>query len=163
VVSAVGNPDLTPSLPDLIREGDPDALAGFRDAHEGAVRSYVAVACDLEDVDEACDLAFLDFIGRVRADPRAEDLERTLIAATRCAAAARFRFAPADKPARSRRLRGSPSCAAVPELLAASANGELEGRDQALRLHVSRCPRCTAVEQQMAAAEAAFLASPGPV
>ncbi len=47
MVPAVGDPDLSASrsLADVIRLGDPDAIAGFRDAHVGKVRAFCAAVC----------------------------------------------------------------------------------------------------------------------
>ncbi len=138
------------------------------------VHAYCEVACAPELVSEAAEAAFLDFVGRLSAaDPGEQPPEALLLAATRSAAASRF-AAPAPEatapteatePAHtgSHRVRRRPVpppqtrvCAAMPELLAARANGELRGDDRAIAHHVAGCAVCTATEARMQAAEAAF-------
>ncbi len=183
----MGDPDLSDggsppaSLPDLIRAGDADAFAGFREAHIDIVRAYCEVACAPELVAEACDAAFLDFVGRLSADPAEQGLDAVLLAATRSAAARRFpapedlavsdtsagaagAAAAADPPRGRRHPDGPPDtriCAAMPELLAARANGELRGDDDAIAGHITGCPVCAAGEARLQAAEAAFSTARG--
>ena len=90
----MGDPDLSASrsLADVIRLGDPDAIAGFRDAHVGKVQAFCASVCLPELVQEACDASFLEFLGRIgagRADAL-DDLTDLLLRSTRSAAAGRF-------------------------------------------------------------------------
>jgi hypothetical protein len=174
----LGDPDLSPggsppggspptaagpvSLSDLIRAGDADAFAGFRDAHIEMVHRYCEVACPPERVVEACEAAFLDFLARVR-DARAggHDLEGLLLVATRSAAARRFAIPrSADQPGRGHRHPASSQlrqiCAAMPDLLAARANGELRSGDRVVAHHLASCAICAAGEARMRAAAEAF-------
>jgi hypothetical protein len=148
-----------PSLMQLIASGDEDAILGFRDAHTEQVRSYCAVACSPELAGDAVEAAFVDFLGRVleaRDVPDAdEDLEALLLKSTRSAAAPRFAI-PESDPSRRPEL-----CAAVPELLAAQANGEVPPNDHLLSSHVKHCERCQAIAAQLEGADAAFLESTG--
>ncbi len=113
------------------------------------MRAYCALACRPELADDACEAAFVDFVGRALTAGTEPDLEELLLKATRSAAAARFRVPESAQPTRPEQ------CAAVPELLAARANGELPD-DQALAVHVKHCPRCSASAGQLGQADAAF-------
>ncbi|MDQ6607399.1 MAG: hypothetical protein M3Z06_12735 [Actinomycetota bacterium] len=164
-LSAGGSPPAGPvSLPDLIRAGDAHAFAGFRDSHMGMVRAYCEVACAPVLVTGACEAAFLDFVGRMSTGDQsfeaAPSLEAVLLAATRSAAASRF-AAPAIEATPRGRRHPTPStqtrvCAAMPELLAARANGEFRGDERAVTDHVAGCMLCAATEARLRAAEAAF-------
>ncbi len=145
------------SLAELIASGDEDAIAGFRDAHVDKVRAYCAVACGPDEVDDACEAAFVDFLGRALTTPDSErQLEELLLKATRSAAAARFRVPDAAPPPARPEL-----CAATPELLAARANRELPADDHGLSAHLKHCARCRASAAQIERADAAFGASLG--
>jgi hypothetical protein len=87
-------------------------------------------------------------------DQADQGLEAVLLAATRSAAAGRF-AAPAAPTPQTR------ICAAMPELLAARANGELRGDGHAVTQHLAQCTACTASEARLRDAEAAFSTSPG--
>ncbi len=144
------------SLAELISDGDHDALHGFRDAHEAAVRAYCATVCAPEIVDQAVDASFGDLFGRLRAVGAANaDLEALLLKAARSAAAGRFAVevpdsAPADQ---------TDICPFVPELLAARANGELDDGETELSRHVRTCAVCGGSEARMRAAERAYAAA----
>jgi hypothetical protein len=151
------------SLLELIRAGDADAIAGFRDAHLGKVRSYCERACTAERLDDACDASFRDFLGRIKAsEATVGELESVLLAATRSAAAGRFKVvrAPGDAHRPAKRS-DEPICAAMPELLAAAANKELRGDGATVSEHVERCPTCAGTDQRMREAERAFAEDPG--
>ena len=92
-----------PSLAALIRAGDPDALLGFRDAHEPAVRAYMEeTVCGEDRVEEAVDSSFTDLFGRLTADDdESTDLEALLLVSARSAAAGRFEVS--SEPARRAR------------------------------------------------------------
>ncbi len=143
------------SLPQLIAAGDEDAIAGFRDAHIEKVRAYCATVCEPDRVDDACEAAFVDFLGRtltVTDDER--QLDDLLLRATRSAAAPRVRtpeVAPGPRPE---------LCAAVPELLAAKANGELAD-EHALLTHIKHCDRCQASAVLLGRADVAFRSASG--
>jgi hypothetical protein len=154
-----GTSGSVPSLMQLIASGDEDAILGFRDAHTEQVRSYCAVVCSPELAGDAVEAAFVDFLGRVleaQHVPDAEDdLEALLLKSTRSAAAPRFAI-PESDPSRRPEL-----CAAVPELLAAQANGEVPPNDHLLSSHVKHCERCQAIAALLDRADAAFLGSAG--
>ncbi len=108
---------------------------------------------------------FARFRSAVIATPDSQgvDPEVLLLSATRHAAA---RHAP--RPALARvaaqlgaRRRGPQTCALVPELLAARAEGALSDADR-LRLsrHVQRCGTCQATQSRFGAAEAAYRSPP---
>jgi hypothetical protein len=143
-----------PSLAALIRAGDPDALLGFRDAHEPAVRAYMEeTVCSEDRVDEAVDSSFTDMFGRLTADDdESTDLEALLLVSARSAAAGRFEVS-SDGP-----HGPDPICLSVPELLAARDNGELESAEQ-LELHIERCPTCQGSAGRMREAERRFAAA----
>ena len=145
------------SLAELIVSGDEDAIAGFRDAHVDKVRAYCVVACEPGEADDACEAAFVDFLGRALTTRENErQLEELLLKATRSAVAARFRV-PDEAPPPTR----PELCAATPELLAARANGELPADDHGLSAHLRHCARCRASAVQIERADAAFGASLG--
>lgn len=150
-----GKAERSTSLSHLIAAGDEDAIAGFRDAHAQQVRAYCAVTCEPKQLHNACDAAFIDFLGRTLTAARNDrPLEELLLKATRSAAAARFRAPVAPASPRPEQ------CAAVPELLAARANGELPD-DHALVAHVRHCARCQASAALIAQADSAFRESLG--
>jgi hypothetical protein len=133
-----------PSLGELLLGGDPDACAGFFDAHAPAVRAYCFEVCPSSTLDGAIAAAFLDFFGRLRAGQHANaDLTTLLLRATRTAAAWRLELPRAD-------------CRAAAELLATYANGELARNPKPLRRHVRRCGTCRETERRMERAEAAY-------
>jgi hypothetical protein len=158
-------PDATlhPSLAQLILADDPDAIAGFRDAHAGQVRRYCAYACPPELRDEAFEAAFVDFLGRLHATGMAEvNLEDLLFKATRASAAARFDVEappPENKWASTGMAHPQPvdaRCLGVPEVLAAYTNGELQEGDRQLRGHLERCATCKVTVARMERAERAL-------
>jgi hypothetical protein len=143
-------PDL-PSLVELLRRGDHDAIAGFRDSHRQKVRGYCEQACLPERIDEACAAALTEFVARVRTSKDDVAPVDVLLAATRAAAAGRFNVIILGAG-----VRGDRTCAAMPELLAAQANGELRSDGQQVRQHVEQCETCRASEQRMREAERTF-------
>ncbi len=159
-----------PSLTELIRAGDLDAIAGFRDAHLEQIRGYCEVVCAPDRVQEACDSVFLEFVGRVRVSDAAlggeaaldgdAPLGKLLLQATRSASAARFERWPASRPP-PRSDDEDAICAAMPELLAAKANGELRGDGVAVREHVAGCPTCSTTTARLQRAERAFARATG--
>ena len=77
MVPAVGNPNLSDrhmagneTLLRLIAQRDPDAAAGFFDAHAPSVRRYCEELAAPERLDEATLAAFVDLLGRVESAPR---------------------------------------------------------------------------------------------
>jgi hypothetical protein len=134
------------SLVEAIRVGDEDALAGFREAHAGSVQAFCATVFSDDQLYVVIDAAFLDFAARVRQDltvEAADDLGEILLKATRSAAAGRVNVTSAG------------DCAAVPELLAARANGELPN-EPPLSAHLASCPACAALDDRLRHAERRF-------
>lgn len=145
---------------------DPAALASFYDDHAGRVREYCLLAVGPEAVEEATFASFVDFLGRLAESGDVEDLEELLRKATRSAAAGRTEVrsearevqAPAHRPNFRKSSHGSepgPVCHAMPELLAAYANGELTGSEQ-LDEHLEGCAVCRTTATRFRRAEAAF-------
>jgi hypothetical protein len=146
----------------MIRGGDADAIAGFRDAHEDLVTAFCAAFCTPERVGEAVDAAFLEFVARVRAGAGTDDepVQGLLLNATRAAAAGRALIAPFDS---ARPSHSDPRlCAAMPELIAAAANGELRGDPTDLAREQAACVTCAATAARMRDADQAFALAPGP-
>lgn len=146
------------SLAGLIRAGDSDAAAGFYEAHARKIHDYCAKACRWELIEQACEASWVEFVGRIRtsAEPHA-DLEDVLLKATRGAAAGRFDVAsPTMVGAAIQATRTGATCAAMPELLAAEANGELFRGNETVRAHVARCSVCGVTATRMKQAEQAF-------
>jgi hypothetical protein len=151
-----------PTLSELILADDADAIAGFRDAHVHKVRAYCEVACAGELVNEAELAAFVDFLARVPlSDARETDLDDLLLKATRGAAAGRFEVSPGSGGRRAHAKAPEHICLAMPELLAACANGELTSDERQARRHLERCPICTATVDRMNQAERRFLEARG--
>ncbi len=156
MVPTVGDPDLspdTPTLADLIRAGDADAIAGFGNARLPRVQGYVAQVCPPELAEDAVSAAFMDFFARLAATPEADDeLDRLLLAATRSAAAGRFTVA--SPPGRT--LAVSVECQAMPELLAVHANRERPTDEALIGEHLAGCSICAHTLVRMQDAERAF-------
>jgi hypothetical protein len=149
-----------PSLGELIRRDDPDAIAGFRDAHLNRVLAYCAEVCSEQLADEASTSAFVQFLARMSADESDSiDLEEELLKATRVAAAGRMDV----HSSTSSRGTGAPEtvCLALPELLAARANGDIQFNEDEMQQHTSACSICTTTIERLQRAEAGFL-STGP-
>jgi hypothetical protein len=127
----------------LIAERDPDAAAGFFDAHGRSVRRYCEEVAAPQRLDEATLAAFVDLLGRVESAQPGAKLEELLIKATRDAAASRAEIADA---------RG-PECHAMPDLLAALMNGELERDAHLMDEHRARCRVCQRTEERFAVAD----------
>jgi hypothetical protein len=153
-----------PTLSELILADDSDAIAGFRDAHIHKIRAYCEEACPADLVEEARDAAFVDFLGRLRlSDAREVDLDDLLLKATRAAAAGRFDVSAGAESGGRRGHTKAPEqiCLAIPELLAAYANGELATEERQARRHLERCPVCTATVERMNRAERRFVEARG--
>jgi hypothetical protein len=149
------------TLVDSLLAGDADAIAGFRDAHLHQVMVFCTEACPEGLHEEARDAAFVNFLGRVAAPGvRDGDLEKLLLKSTRSAAAGRFNV---QVPAGAH-VRGnapSPACLAMPELMAADANGELTGDAAEAQQHLDECPVCLASAERMGRAEEAYQGAVG--
>jgi hypothetical protein len=133
----------SPTLTELIRARDRDALAGFFDGRAGYVTAYTNELCPAERAQDATLAAFVEFLARVESAAPDVDPDPLLVKAARGCAAARIE------------LRGQPPvCHAAPEVLAASANGELRHGDGALAEHLELCLVCQATAQRLLDAEA---------
>ncbi len=151
--AAAPEPEVS-SLAALIRAGDPDALLGFRDAHEPAVRAYMdETVCSEDRVEEAVDSSFTDLFGRLTADgDESTDLEALLLISARSVAAGRFEVR-SDRPHGPELI-----CLSAPELLAARDIGELESSEQ-LEIHLEHCPTCQGSAERMREGERRFAAA----
>jgi hypothetical protein len=161
MVSALGDSDLTTEgsrsdtdLAELLRAGDAAATAEFRAGRVPRVEAYVAGVCAPERIAEATSAAFLDFFARARAiEVTGGGLDELLLGATRSAAAGRFAVAPpAERPGDAAQVE----CYAMPELLAAHANGERAGDEALLGSHLTSCATCTWTLTRVQEAERAF-------
>lgn len=131
------------------------ATRSFYEDHRAAVRSFCASLCPAERVEEAMEATFLDFVARAGAASPDADLGDLLRCATREVAASRM-----DPAVQSGSDSVSPACRAMPELLAARANGELPAEYEPLTKHLRECPICQGNERRLESAEAAFAAPP---
>jgi hypothetical protein len=127
------------------------ATTAFYDDHTEAVRSFCASLCPAERVEDAMEATFLDFVARVAAAPSDADREGLLRRAVREVAASRM-----DPAVGADRASILPVCRAMPELLAASANGELPAEYEPLTEHLQSCEICQGNHRRMESAEAAF-------
>jgi hypothetical protein len=141
-----------PSLTDLIRERDRDALTGFFDGRAAYVVAYCSALCLPNRARDAVLAAFVEFLARVQGAGPDPDLDLLLVKATRGCAAARLDLH--DEP---------PICRSAPEVLAASANGELLHGDDALASHLERCAVCRATAQNLLDAESALKNAPSAI
>lgn len=149
-----------------VRDGEPEALRGLVARRGPAVLAYCAAVCEPPVAPRAVAEAFARFRGAVAAavEPGALAPEPLLLGATRHAAASMARTAP-PTGAGLRRILGdrgaNETCAVVPTLLAAQADGMLSPADQEkLRRHLDRHPACRTVEAGFRAAEARYAEPP---
>lgn len=148
-----------------IRAGDRATSEALCARRGSAVLAYCERVAGPGSAVTAAAESFARFRGAVIATPDSEgiDPEVLLLSATRHAAA---RHAPRPPLAGvAARLgagrRGPQTCALVPELLAARAEGALSDADR-LRLsrHLQRCRTCATVQERFGAAEAAYRSPP---
>ena len=135
-MSATGEP---------LRADDAVAMSAFRERRLAEVKAYCQEMCAPGDIEEACDAAFLEFAARIRFAPPNDDPDRLLLKATRSAAGARAVIEPLDT--------AGAECQAMPELLAARANGELPDDDRLIREHLRACIVCESSLARMHRAE----------
>lgn len=133
---------MSTSLAALLRAGDRDALTGFYDARAGYVHGYCASLCAPEDVDGATLAAFVEFLARAAGADSDDDLDLLLVKATRSSAAGRIRL-----------RSSSPVCRAMPDVLAARANGEHLREEQAFAAHLDECATCRETATRLLDAE----------
>jgi hypothetical protein len=165
------SPGSAASFAQLVFNRDPDALAIFYDERAGRVREYSVLVCQAPLVEEATFAAFIDFLGRLAETGPDADLDDLMRKATRSAAAGRAEVRAEVRevvvPARHRRSARKPApasgpgpiCQAMPELLAAYANGELAGQEQ-LDEHLAGCSVCRTTATRFRRGEAAFTREP---
>lgn len=156
--------------PDGIRDGDPAALAALVERRANAVLAYCEAVCPPAAAERAAAEAFARFRAAVATveDPRSLDPGTLLLGATRHAAALLTvtPTPPADGGLRRRlgAVRGlgaSETCALIPDLLAARAEGALSTADQErLARHLERHPACRALADTIDRAEAAYASPP---
>lgn len=161
----------TAVTPAGIRDGDPGALAALVDRRANAVLAYCEAVCSPADAERAAAEAFARFRAAVAAaeDPRSLEPGALLLGATRHAAAS-LTVTPTPSAAEGglRRKLGagrgagaSETCALIPDLLAARANGALSAADQErLARHLERHPACHALADAVDRAEAAYVSPP---
>ncbi|HWE34472.1 MAG TPA: hypothetical protein VG410_13355 [Solirubrobacteraceae bacterium] len=140
---------MSESLAELLRDRDVDALAGFYDARAGYVEAYCRALCGPEQIDEATLSAFLEFLARASGTRADDELDLLLVKAARGAAAARMSI---DSTA--------PECRAMPEVLAARANGEDVRGEQAFAAHLDGCETCRETTTRLLDAEQALKSDP---
>lgn len=152
--------------PDGIRDGDPAALAALVERRGNAVLAYCEAVCPPASAERAAAEAFARFRSVVAnaADPRVLDPDALLLTTTRHAAAS---LTPVPTPAPSLRNRlgvrgASPeTCALVPGLLAARAEGELSAPDrERLAKHLERDASCRRLADAVERAERAYTSPP---
>ena len=149
-----------------VRDGEPDALRGLVARRGPAVLAYCAAVCEPDVAPRAAAEAFARFRGAVAAasEPGALAPEPLLLGATRHSAASMARTAPQAGSGLRRVLgdRGAnDTCALVPTLLAAQADGMLSPDDQErLRRHLDRHPACRTIEAGFRQAQARYDAPP---
>jgi len=156
--------------PEGIRDGDPAALAALVERRANAVLAYCEAVCASSAAERATAEAFARFRAAVAAaeDPRSLDPGALLLDATRHAAAS-LTVTPtptADNGLRRKLGAGrgpgaSETCALIPGLLAARAEGALSTADQErLARHLERHPACRALADAVDRAEADYASPP---
>jgi hypothetical protein len=147
--SAPEAPEREGSLADLLRRRDRDALAGFYDARAGYVRAYCEAICPPAAVGDATFAAFVEFLARADGAGSDDDLDLLLVKATRGCAARRMAIDASQA-----------ICRAMPEVLAARANGEDARHARALETHVDGCPTCHDTASRLLHSEQALKGEP---
>jgi hypothetical protein len=145
--------------PDGVRAGDPVALRALVDRRGPAVIAFCSQVCGPAAATTAAAEAFARFRAAVRDTPDLEavDPETLLRGATRHAAASMARIPVGPPPHGRLRSRGTQTCAHVPTMLAARANGALGDADlERLARHLDRCERCNAMAEIFRRAEQAY-------
>jgi hypothetical protein len=116
----------------------------------GYVRAYCAAVCAAADVDDATLAAFVEFLARTDGAGTDDDLDLLLVKATRGAAAGRMAI---DS--------SKPKCRAMPQLLSASANGELVRDEKPFEAHLDDCATCRDTARRLLNAEQTLKGEPG--
>jgi hypothetical protein len=144
-----------PTELELIAARDVDAMARFYDRHGAAVRQFCAAVCPAARVEEAVEAALVDFLARATVAAEGGVPETLLSKSTREVAASRMEL---EAVAAHEAL--DPICRAMPELLAARANGELSGPQDPLVDHLQICSLCETTAARLEYAEIAFAGWP---
>src|SRR3954454_22347617 len=142
-----------------LREGDPAALRELVDRRGPAVVAFCSQVCGPSNAPTAAAEAFARFRAAVRDAPELTgiDPEGLLRGATRHAAASMAREPVGPPPHGKLRSRSTQTCAHVPTMLAARANGALGNADlERLARHLDRCERCNALSEIFHRAELAY-------
>lgn len=156
------------SLSQRLRARDPETIADFYDRRAGTVREYCLLVCEARSVADATLASFIDFLGRLDEVGDDADVDELLWKATRSAAAGRaeVRVESRQVPSPHRFRRTAPVatapgriCRAMPELLAAYANGELVRREP-VDEHLADCAMCRTTVTRFRRAEGAFTREP---
>jgi hypothetical protein len=145
--------------PQGVRAGDRVALQALVDRRGPAVVAFCTQVCGPQNADRAAAEAFARFRAAVRDAPDLTGLdpETLLRGATRHAAASMARQPSGPPPHGKLRSRGTQTCAHVPTMLAARANGALGDADlDRLARHLERCERCDALAEIFRRAEIAY-------
>jgi hypothetical protein len=140
---------MTDSLAELLRDRDRDALTGFFDARAAYVQAYCRTLCAPGDVDEAILAAFLEFLARASGAGADADLDLLLVKSARGAAATRMVL-----------NTTAPECLAMPEVLAARANGEDIRDERPFATHLDGCATCRETAARLLDAEQALKTEP---
>ena len=140
---------MSESLAELLRARDVDALAGFYDARAGYVEAYCRELCRPEKIEEATLSAFLEFVARASGKAADDELDLLLVKSARGAAAARMSVDSA-----------ATECRAMPEVLAARANGEDVRGERAFAAHLDGCEICRQTTTRLIDAEQALKSDP---
>jgi hypothetical protein len=145
--------------PEGVRAGDRAALQALVDRRGPAVVAFCTQVCGPQAADRAAAEAFARFRAAVRDAPELVGLdpEALLRGATRHAAASMARTPSGPPPHGRLKSRGTQTCAHVPTMLAARANGALGAADlDRLARHLDRCERCDALAEIFRRAELAY-------
>jgi hypothetical protein len=148
-----------------LSSGEQTGLAAFREAQLPRVRAYVGTVCSPDRGEEAISAAFVDFLARAGGEAGGDgepapdrDIDRTLLRATRSAAAGRFLVVvPQGRP----ELSLAPECRAMPELLALHANDKRPGDEALIAGHLAGCAICAHTLARVQEAERAFARGSG--
>ncbi len=166
-------PSQSAVTPDGIRDGAPAALAALVEHRANAVLAYCEAVCAPPEAERAAAEAFARFRAAVAAaeDPRSLNPGALLLSATRHAAASMTITAtpPAEGGLRRRLGAGrglgpSETCALIPGLLAARAEGALNAADEErLARHLERHSACRALADAVERAEGDYASPPSGI
>jgi hypothetical protein len=166
-------PSQSAVTPEGVRDGVPAALAALVEHRANAVLAYCEAVCSPATVERAAAEAFARFRAAVAAaeDPRSLNPGALLLSATRHAAAS-MTIAPTPPPdgglrrklGAGRGLGASETCALIPGLLAARAEGALSPADEErLARHLERHSACRALADAVERAEGDYASPPSRI